>query len=436
MKKQTALSCLTVLAGACLAGLLWRLRGSHGWGSSWGVLAVGFVFLLFLAAVPFRKGEISFPFLAVTAFSFMLTTPSWGTFLSSLDGVQTLDAKGSDAIVEVAVHPLSAVFLLVCLGFGLAPFFGVLTGKAFGGKPWKWQHYLFLVLVFYAVSLLAQATFAHVLVRLAQPECVQAFSDGLREKEIDGTVYRTYLAHFASINWAKRIVGGRHYFASVQAVARAFGAAAALLYTRFAVRDKAAAKTGAVVCGAFAFAITVSDLFFLFGDAGVLPEQIAPWSMWEYGTGFLFGGIVTRYLLQKPMTMETVLPQRVPEKARMWIGFVPFFAAAAINIVRPALVRMDESRFLVPAVIAAGLLAVGAAVVLYKQQSSKLRLRPETFSRAAVACFTAYFALLYLFAGDAEMQDLSTLHNALVLSSLLVVLLWCTASGFAQNETE
>ncbi len=437
MKRNVFSSVLTVLAGACLAGLLWRLRGSHGWGSSWGVLAFGFVFLLFLASVPGRKGSISFPLLSLAAFSFMLTTPSWGTFLAALDGTQTLDAKGSDVIAEVGVHPLSAVLLLVCLGFGLSPLFGVLTGKAFGGKAWKWQHFLFLALVYYGVTIAAQTTIAHPIVRALQPECVRTFADALQTNGIQHGVYRSYLAHFASINWAKKLLGGRHYFASVQAVSRAFGAAGALLFTRCFLRDKSAARTGAVLCGAFACAITVSDLFFYFGDCGLLPDRVAPWSMWEYCTGFLFGGIATAYLLQKPTTPEVRLPLRLSPKAQYAVGYVLFAAAAAINIVRPALVRMDESRFLVPAGIAAGLLAACAALILRKQQSGSLdRIRPESFARAMTIFFAGYFALLYLCAGDSELRNLAMLHNALVLSSLLVVLLWCLTAGCASNARE
>ncbi len=96
-----------ILAGALLLGMLWRFRGSHGWGAAWGVLACGFVFVLFLTALTAQKKHVSFAVLSVTALSFMLTTPSWGTFLSSVTGIQSMTAKGSDAVTEVFVHPAS-----------------------------------------------------------------------------------------------------------------------------------------------------------------------------------------------------------------------------------------------------------------------------------------------------------------------------------------
>ena len=51
-KENTALkTALHILLGALLMGLLWRVRGEHGWGSSWGLLNAGFVFTMFLVVI-------------------------------------------------------------------------------------------------------------------------------------------------------------------------------------------------------------------------------------------------------------------------------------------------------------------------------------------------------------------------------------------------
>ncbi|MBR5620666.1 MAG: hypothetical protein IKW76_13100, partial [Clostridia bacterium] len=108
MEKTNKLRALTqTLVGALVMGMLWRFRGSHGWGAAWGVLACGFVLTLFLTAVIGEKKNVSFAVLSLTALSFMLTTPSWGTFLSAVTGVQSLSAKGTQTAVEVFVHPAS-----------------------------------------------------------------------------------------------------------------------------------------------------------------------------------------------------------------------------------------------------------------------------------------------------------------------------------------
>ena len=39
---------LMVIAFAFLTGFMWRVRGSHGWGSMWGMFAVGVAMVLFM----------------------------------------------------------------------------------------------------------------------------------------------------------------------------------------------------------------------------------------------------------------------------------------------------------------------------------------------------------------------------------------------------
>ena len=51
-KNSKLYNVLAVLVGALLLGFLWRVRGEHGWGSSWGLLNAGFVFaLIFLGFI-------------------------------------------------------------------------------------------------------------------------------------------------------------------------------------------------------------------------------------------------------------------------------------------------------------------------------------------------------------------------------------------------
>ena len=39
-----------VLCCAVMTGFMWRVRGSHGWGSMWGMFAVGVMLVLFIFA--------------------------------------------------------------------------------------------------------------------------------------------------------------------------------------------------------------------------------------------------------------------------------------------------------------------------------------------------------------------------------------------------
>ncbi|MBQ7546968.1 MAG: hypothetical protein IJT41_08390 [Clostridia bacterium] len=433
-KNQTIRSVFDVLVGALWLGMLWRLRGSHGWGAAWGVLACGFGFVLYLTAILGKDRRVSFAALSVTAFSFMLTTPSWGTFLSGITGIQSLNAKGNDAVVDVIVHPLSSAALMLCLGFGMVAVFGVLLGKCFGGKAWRLRDYAVVLVVFYAVTMLMQATLSHVLIRALQPEAVRVFAEDLSAKGISDGVFRTYLSHFGNIDWGKKYLGGRHYFAAIETISRAFAAAAVILAVRFIVKDKQAAKTGAVVCGAFAFAITAADVFFFIGGGGLrgaqglaLPDWIAAWSTWEYCTGFLAGGIITAYVRRLSVTTEFVLPEKMPQKAKNILGYVLFFIAGlGVNVVRPMLVRMDESPLQIPGVIVAVLAVIGFSVLVCRKWGVLLENAPsDRLAAALVAFLGGYYLLLYLFAYEPQIHDLRMLHSILVLISYTCVTAWC-----------
>ena len=428
-----------ILVGALLLGMLWRFRGSHGWGAAWGVLACGFVFALFLAALLGKKERVSFALLSATALSFMLTTPSWGTFLSGITGMQELSAKGNDAVTTVFVHPASAAALMLCLGFGMTAVFGVLLGKCFGGKAWRLRDFLFVLLTFYAVTALMQATASHGIFRLLQPESVRVFAADLQEHGVTDGVFKTYLHHFGNIDWGKKYIGGRHYFAAIEAISRAIAAAAVLLVVRFGVKDKQAAGTGAVVCLSFALAITAADVWFFLAGGGYhaaqgfsLPDRIAAWSTWEYCTGFIAGALITAYVRRLSVTTEVTLPEKLPQKVRSAAAYILFFIGGlGLNVVRTMLVRMDRSSWQIPAVILAALAVIGVSVLLCRRWGAALENAPsDRLARALVAFFAGYFLLLYLFAYEPQIKELRMLHNILVLVSYAGVTAWCLTCSF------
>ena len=42
---------LLIIFSAVVVGTAWRIRGEHGWGSSWGLLTVGLMFSLLIYSV-------------------------------------------------------------------------------------------------------------------------------------------------------------------------------------------------------------------------------------------------------------------------------------------------------------------------------------------------------------------------------------------------
>ena len=213
MKKQKTSIILPILLGALLTGFAWRVRGTGGWGAAWGLLNAGMLLTLYLLAVRGKKDGASLSLVALTAFSFMFTAPAWGTLLTQITGVMTVDYAAGPQTVYVS--PVSGVILMLCMGFGIPALFGVMLGRVFSGKAWRLRDYAAVLLVFLIVAYGAKASVAHWIVRLVQPQTVEAFRNGLAEAGIDKTPFSAYLAHFNAEGWAKKIPGGRHYYACV-----------------------------------------------------------------------------------------------------------------------------------------------------------------------------------------------------------------------------
>ena len=238
------------------------------------------------------------------------------------------------------------------------------------------------------------------------------------------TPFGAYLAHFNAEGWAKKIDGGRHYYACVSAVASALAAVACILTARFFVKDRFAARTGAVVSGAFACSITLADLFYFFSAGGYhgeqgfsLPAHFAAWSLWEYFTGFLAGGLITAFVLRfapAEDTEETLLCRLQPKP----LGAVSFLLCCVggigVNVVRPVLRRTSDSAFFIPSVIVAGLLALAFCLLLCKKFGFAFeKADPHRFPALLCFVFTAYIFITYMFIGRPEIGNLADVHNLL-----------------------
>lgn len=447
MKNKKLESCILVLLGALLLGFLWRVRGTNGWGSSWGLLNAGFVFTLFLIFATKRTKGPSLQLTALTALSFMLTVPAWGTFLDQCTGILTATNRDGETVLY-EISPLSGVAVMLLLGFGLASVYGILLGRGFGGHAWRLRDYAAVLLVFIIVDLAAKATVSHLILKLIEPQAVTAFVDGLKSAGETSGAYGAYMSHFSAVSWAKQFTGGRNYFSSVGTISLVLAAIACLLTTRFYVRDKYAAKTGAVVCAAFAISITVSDLFFFFAKGGyhyeqgfTLPDGFAAWSLWEYFTGFIAGGIITAYLLKTASEKETneTLLQKVPAKPRQALCFLfAVIAGIGVNAVRPVLVRLDGVAAVLASVVV-GLFVMGCAFLFYKK-TGKAPYHADLYKLSPVLClvFVLWIYVVYMFISRPEgraWQDMKSLHNILVTVSAAALIAACGTATYKRCKS-
>ena len=438
LKNNPLNNVITVFIGALLMGFLWRVRGETGWGSSWGLLNAGFVFTMFIILAKGERKKLDMSWLSLTALSFMLTVPSWGTLLNQITGVLYEPEIWSkdDAFVYVPVW--TALILMLSLGFGLATIFGIMLGRGYSDKQWKIKDFIILIVVFYITDFITKATVSHLILGAIQPEAVEIFKKGLASANVEGDIYKLYLQHFDDLSWAKKFDGGRNYFSSIQAISSVFRSAAALIATRFIIKDKVSANVGAVVSGAFSVAITVADLFFYFGNGGYhmenasyLPDFIPAWGCWEYFTGFIAGGIITAYMLHLKNTDD--VPElafaRVPEKPAGVLKFIlGFVFMLGVSIVRPVLERFDDSEYQIIATVIAVIIAVIFVVLLnIKWGFNTEKVTTAKLVKLLFPVFITYILFTYIFIGtknEMNILSMNQLNHILCVVSVVFTLGW------------
>ena len=429
-------------------GFLWRIRGTNGWGSSWGLLNAGAIFMLFVTTIIGDRKKMNLPFIGISSLMFMLTVPTWGTFLDQITGIissDVTDELGNIISGSRIIPVMSGVGIMLILGFGLATLWGIMLGRSLSDKQWKIKDFILLIAVFFASMYASRATLAHTLAELIQPEALDLFKEGLFAQNIvteDSfeSIYKVYMEHFDDMSWAKKIMGGRNYFALVETISIAIGGIFSMITTRFIIKDKLAANMGLITSCAFAFSITLSDLFFYFGDGGyhgaqgiVIPENIYPWSCWEYFTGFFAGAIITIAVLccknkkaDVPEIAFSSLQGKVADTFTFLIGFV---VVLGINIVRPVLDRLEDTDFHIPAIILALIGAVVFIVLSIRKYGVNLeRTTQESYSYKALLVMITYMFCVYMFTdftnNGANIMSVSSLHNIAMVISFVVLIVY------------
>ena len=435
-------SILTVILGALLMGLLWRVRGEHGWGSSWGLLNAGFIFTIFIVIIKGSRQKLDIGWLSLTSLAFMLSTPGWGTLLSQITGIIYDAEDWSNGGADVYTSIGSAIFLMLCLGFGLASLFGIMLGRGFSDKQWKIKDFIIVIAVFYITDIIANAVISPFILNAVQPEAAEVFEKGLQLQNIDGSAYKVYMEHFKDVSWAKKIDGGRNYFQSVEAITSAIKALTSVLAVRFIIKDKISAKTGAVVCSAFAIGITVADLFFYFGNGGYhelqesfLPEFFYPWGCWEYFTGFIAGGIITAFIIKlKPgKDVPEIAFSNIKEKPKTIFTFLVGTAfMIGVNIVRPVFVRFENSSLMIPAAAVAAVFAIFVILLITKRCGINAhKVEIEKYYSALLFFFIMFINFVYLVVGTPDcvhfMRNAGFQHS-MAMFSASVLIIWCAFS--------
>ena len=350
---------LAVICGGFLVGSLWRMRGDSGYGAKWGmfVVATGFVMFLFTLFPQRKKLSVAvFPFVVLLT---GITAGGWGTLNSQMAGRLSSSAlfAGETAMRVAEVNPWSGLFIMLCLGFGWMPLFAFFMGCFFSEKRQTFKHLVIAGLLLVGSYYLFRATLAHPVFQLFGQDATKLFKEGLADQGIAGSPYSVYMQHFGSDPWAKKVPFGRNYFTSVSQTAAAMSSLAVIMYMRFGMKDKRAARIALAVNSIVALSITVADL------ALVGPLQTSPfyhpifvklfsengnWSFWEYFTGFFIGSGVTLLVMsfsrKKLAESDNISAMVPPLGGKIGFGYhlvFTTFAALILTTERPLLSRLQ-----------------------------------------------------------------------------------------------
>ncbi len=456
---------LMVFAFAVMSGFMWRVRGDEGYGSMWGMFAVGVMFVLFIFAFFGNRRKMSYEAIPIAVILLGITNGSWGTLNTQMGGYLSGDLPfpGAEQAETVAISPFSGLWIMLLLGFGWMPLFSLFIGSLFSKKEYKLKHYLALIFIFYAVVLGFQFFAAHFIMPFINKEATEMFSKGLIENGIPLSRMRAYIYNFGSAAWSKTIPFGRNYFASIRAISYAAGALISSLAALAIMKDGITALISFLFNIISAVSITLADAFLIIdSDAGFLARVNAPaflkggsWSLWEYFTGFLlgFGMMLVLVCLPERITRgEGRFEYREPF-AKKWFHILysavltlafTFGATAA----RPLGIRIAEQlakrglavnpdRLSLIIIAAVCVLCVAVSFAAAKRNIAArglpvpVPMRTEDFCLKAAPAYFGITGILYFFTGDAyilkfpfrEIKNLSALTGMLRDGSFITLLI-------------
>ena len=116
---------LLVMLFAVMTGFMWRVRGDHGYGSMWGMFAVGVAMMLFIFAFFGNKKKMTYEAMPIAVILLGITNGGWGTLNSQMGGYlgSTVPFTGEEVDRIVSISPWSGLWVMLLLGFGWMPLF-------------------------------------------------------------------------------------------------------------------------------------------------------------------------------------------------------------------------------------------------------------------------------------------------------------------------
>ncbi len=429
------LKALLVLMSGILGGFMWRTRGAGGFGSMWGMFAVGVMLTLVIFAFYGNRKKISLEALPIAILLLGITNGGWGTLNSQMGGYlgSTVPFSGQELETVVSISPWSGLAVMLLLGFGWMPLYSMFIGSLFSKKQYKILHYITLIAIFYAVVFLFEFVVAHYILPFIHSPAVEMFKKGLADVGFEGSPMMAFIKNLGNESWFKKIPFGRNYFASIRVISYSAAALVLSLATLIGKRDKATAFISFAINLISAFSITLADVAMIIeSDAGFFANINAPaffeklnaWSLWEYSTGFfLFSGIMLLIvcLPKKISGGEGYFEYERPIKNKnLYAAYSAVFTLLltfVVTLARPIGMRVAEwvvmkgysdkedlIMYIIIAVICVIGLAVTASIaqknIIRKDMPNLVNIRTEDFCLKAIPVYFALTAFIYFFTGD------------------------------------
>ena len=433
-----------VIAGACLVGFMWRVRGNHGFGAKWGMFAVAFVFVLFVYALYGRRKKMNYEMMPLCAVFAALTAGGWGTLNSQMNGYLSSSANfvGEDVYRNIPISEFSGLAIMLLLGFGWLPLFAICFSSLFSKKQYEFKDFLIYVGVYYITVIISNFTVSHLILDVINPEAVEACAEGLRDAGHNISPMKAFITELGSAAWAKKIPFCRNYFTSVKVISSAVGAITSILTVAIVIKDKFTAVVAFFVNLACAIAITVADIpLILDSDRGFFAGIKTPafisgceWSTWEYFTGFVLGllvMIIIAFLPKQYTDAEdsfTYTPLLKNKRfSVIYNGILTIFFSFVVILVRAFSFRLNEFFWDEEIVEIVLTIVISAALfypvfrfvkknILNSEFNKPINMTPQEFAIKLLPDYFLVVGLVYFLLGEFE----STLFSINLLEILSV----------------
>ena len=434
----------SVIAGACLIGFMWRVRGNHGFGAKWGMFAVGFVFVMFIYALYGRRKKMNYEMMPLCAVFAALTAGGWGTLNSQMNGYLGSNANfvGEDAYRYIEISEYSGLIIMLLLGFGWLPLFSIALGSLFSKKKYEFKDFFIFVAVYYVTIIIANLTISHYILQVINPEAVEACAEGLRDAGQDLSPMKAFIVKLGSEPWAKKIPFCRNYFTSIKVISSAIGALTSLLTVGVVLKDKFTAVFAFLVNTSCAVAITLADLsLILDSDRGFLAGVKTPnflshsaWPTWEFFTGFILGLLVMLIIafLPKQFTNAEESFDYTPliknkRFSLIYNGILTLFFSFVVVLARGFAFKLNEA--ILDNEVFENVLAVVISALLFypvfkftkkniieKDLNKPIDMSPQEFSIKALPVYLLFIAFIYFFLGSPDDYTLISINYSEILS--------------------